>query len=56
MHAVYVPIDCGRYKRALDPLDLELQVVVSHYVGAGNEIQVLWKSIQCPWNWNSRQF
>ena len=28
-------------KRALDPLGLELQMVVSYHVGAGNQIWVL---------------
>jgi len=35
---VYVPCACsthGGYKKALDTLELELQVVVSHHVGAG---------------------
>ena len=31
-------------KRALDPLELELLVVVSHHVAAGNGIHVLYKS------------
>ena len=30
----------------LDSLELELQVVLSHHVGAGNQIQVLWKTKQ----------
>lgn len=37
----------GRPKES-DPLKLELQVVVSCHVGAGNQNLVLWKSIsQC---------
>lgn len=35
-------------RRASDPLDLELHVVVSHYVGAGNQTQVLCKSSPFP--------
>ena len=31
----------------LDPLELELQMVVSHLVGGANQSQVLWKSSQC---------
>ena len=31
----------------LDPLGLELQVIVSHLVCAENPAWVLWKSIQC---------
>jgi hypothetical protein len=34
----------GGHKRALDPLELELQGVVSYHMGAGNQIQVLSKS------------
>lgn len=34
-------------KRALDPLDLDLQMVVSHHVHAANLLWVLWKSSQC---------
>jgi hypothetical protein len=30
-----------------DPLGLELQMVVSHHVVAGNWTQDLWKSSQC---------
>lgn len=30
-------------KRVLDPLGLEVQIIMSHYVGAGNETSVLWK-------------
>lgn len=31
-----------------DPLELESQTVVSLSVGAGNQIQVPWKSSECP--------
>lgn len=34
-------------KRALDPLELELRMVASHHVSAGNQIWVLCKSSQC---------
>ena len=34
-------------KRVLDPLELELQMGVSHHVGAGNWTEVLYKSSQC---------
>jgi hypothetical protein len=33
-------------KRTPDPLELELQMVVSHYMGAGNQTQTLCKSPQ----------
>lgn len=33
--------------RVLDPLELDLQTIMSCYVGAGNWILVLWKSSQC---------
>jgi hypothetical protein len=35
------------YKRALDPLEQELQTVLNLHVGAGNPTQVLCKSSQC---------
>jgi hypothetical protein len=39
----------GGQKTELDPLKLELQIVVSHYMGAENQTWVLWKSILCSW-------
>lgn len=33
VHTTYVHSDCGGQKRALDDLDLELQMVVSHLCG-----------------------
>lgn len=39
-----VPDAHGDQKRALGALELELEIVVGHYVGAGNRIWVLWKS------------
>lgn len=38
---------CGGKKRLLDPLELELQGVVSHLMGTGNQIRALRKSV-CP--------
>jgi hypothetical protein len=38
----------GGQKRALDPLELELQMVASHHVGAGNQTLVLCKIIKYP--------
>lgn len=35
---------CRIQIRASDPLGLELQMVVSHNIGAGYQILVLWKS------------
>jgi hypothetical protein len=29
------------------PLGLELEVIVSHHLGAGNETWVFWKNSQC---------
>jgi len=40
----HAPLMSSGHKRALDTLELELQMVVSHHVGAGNETQVLCKS------------
>lgn len=42
-----VPGPCGGQKRASDPLEQESQVAMSHYVDAGDPIQVLCKSNQC---------
>lgn len=39
------PCNLGQ-KRMSDPLELELQMVMSHYLGAGNWASVLWKSTQ----------
>ena len=41
---ICAPCVCNAYrgqKRASDPLKLELQTVLSHNVGAGNQTQVL---------------
>ena len=35
------------YVRVLDPLELDLQIVVSCHMGAGNESRILWQSSQC---------
>lgn len=35
---------CGGQKRASDGLELELQLVVTNHVDAGNRSQVLWKN------------
>jgi hypothetical protein len=46
---VYMDHMCahGGQKQASDPLELELQVVVSCHVGAGNQPKDLGKSNQC---------
>ena len=36
-------------KRVLEPVELRLQMVVSHHVDAGNQSQVLCKSSQCSY-------
>jgi hypothetical protein len=41
-----VPGACGG-KRASGPLELELQIVVSHHVSAENQTRVLQKSSWC---------
>lgn len=38
-------------RRPPDPLDLELQTVVSCYKGTGNQIQVLWKTSNTLNSW-----
>ena len=40
---------CGSQKRALDLLELELQMIVSYHVCAGYRTLVLWKSSQCSY-------
>lgn len=45
----WVPGVFRGHHRAQNPMELELQVVVRHYVGAGNQIWFLWKNIQCFW-------
>lgn len=44
--SMYLPAICGRKKRLLDPLELELGVVVSHQVSAENQTQDLCKNNQ----------
>jgi hypothetical protein len=39
-----VPITWEGQKKASDPLALQLQMIIRHYVGAGNQIQVPRKS------------
>ena len=41
------PVPVKARKKASNFLELELQVVVSHHVGAGNKPQVLGKSSEC---------
>ena len=43
----YVGHKCEDQKEVLDPLGLELQTIVSHYVCAGSESQVSWKNSKC---------
>jgi hypothetical protein len=47
MHTACMPDVCGAQERVLDPLKLELQMVISYPVGTGNQTQVLCKSRQC---------
>ena len=37
--------------KTLDLMELKLQIVLSHHVGAGNWTQVLWKSNKCSERW-----
>ena len=44
----YMPrYHCGGQKAASDPLELELQMIVSSHAGAETRTWVLWKSSQC---------
>lgn len=47
--ATHRPDALGGQKRALHPLALELQRVVSHHVGARNRVRVLNKSNKCSY-------
>lgn len=47
MCTMFVPGACGGLKRASDPVELGLLMVVSHHVRAGNKTQVLYKSNKC---------
>lgn len=46
MSAPFVCSAGGGQKRALDLLGLELRLIVSHSVSAGNQTPILWKSSQ----------
>lgn len=43
---MFAPGSCGGQKKVLDLLKLELQMAVSHYVGAGSWTWIFWKSSQ----------
>jgi hypothetical protein len=47
MYTAYAPDTQRDQKRESDCLELELQMVVSHHVDAGNQTQVLCKSNKC---------
>jgi hypothetical protein len=47
MYTTYVPCAQRGQKTALNLLGLELEMVVSYYVGARSRTQVPWKSNQC---------
>ena len=44
MYTMYMPAAHGSQKRKVDPLELELQMVVNHSVYARNQIQVFCKN------------
>lgn len=44
---VSVPGICGGQRGVLYPPGLELQMVISYHVDAGNQTQLLWKSNRC---------
>lgn len=37
----------GGQNRAINPLELELLVIVSHHVGPENQAWILWQSSRC---------
>lgn len=46
VHYVHVWCPQRPEEKRSDPQELELRMFVSHYVGAGNKIQIIWKSTQ----------
>lgn len=42
MYTTSIPGTYGGHKRVSHPLEMELQLIVSHYVEDGNGTQVLW--------------
>lgn len=45
-HTTYLPSPCGAQKVS-EPVELDLEMVVSHHVSARNLTQVPYKSSQC---------
>jgi hypothetical protein len=46
--AICMPSSTQGQKRESDPLGLELQMVLSFHMGAGNQISVLWREASAP--------
>ena len=44
----YVSGGHGSQNKASDPLELDLQAVVSHYMDAGSQTWILYKNSKCP--------
>ena len=42
--SICIPSACGGQKKALDPLELELQMVVSCHADSGDEMWILFKN------------
>lgn len=47
MFGLHMHSACRGQKRALYPMELDLKMIVSYYVGAWSRIQILWKCTQC---------
>lgn len=47
MCSVFMPGVQESQERVLDPVELELEIVMTHYVSFGNRIQVLCRSNKC---------
>lgn len=50
MCTICIPGAWSGHKRVLDHLELDLQIIISHYMGAQNETQVSGKSSKCCLN------
>jgi hypothetical protein len=44
--SIQIPADT---EEGLDPLELELRMVVSHHAGVENQTQALWENSKCPY-------
>lgn len=53
MYTMYMSGALGELTQVSEPLELDLQLVISYNVGARNRTQVFWESIHCPYSLSS---